>query len=251
MAGQPWTWGPTTLVSAMTTFAAVLDRLLRSDAGRPLVTFYDHAGGERTELSVTTYANWVAKTASLLAEEYDLERGQTIRVDLPTHWLGPVLLGAAWSVGLVVSRTRSRRRRVRPRRPRPLGRAGRPRPGPGHRPAPPGDAVRRAPAPGRARPRASRCGRSPTRSSLPTHPARTTPPPTCRPTQSCGTRPPRGACSRDGDRVLTEENPASPSGLSSFTEPLVRGGSLVLVAHSDPERIASTYADERATARFP
>ena len=56
---------------------------------------------------------------------------------------------------------------------------------------------------------------------------------------------------RDGDRVLTEENPASPSGLSSFTEPLVRGGSLVLVAHPDPGRIASTYADERATARFP
>ena len=77
----------------MTTFAAVLARLLRGDAGRPLVTFYDHATGERTELSVTTYANWVAKTASLLAEEHDLERGQAIRIDLPTHWLGPVFLG--------------------------------------------------------------------------------------------------------------------------------------------------------------
>src|SRR5688572_14486823 len=87
----------------MTTFATVLDRLLKADAGRPLVTFYDHVTGERTELSVTTYANWVAKTASLLAEEYDLERGQTIRVDLPTHWLGPVVLGAAWTVGLVVT----------------------------------------------------------------------------------------------------------------------------------------------------
>jgi hypothetical protein len=56
---------------------------------------------------------------------------------------------------------------------------------------------------------------------------------------------------RDGDRVLTEENPASPSGLSSFTEPLVRGGSLVLVAHADPGRLEATYAAERATARFP
>ena len=36
----------------MTTFAAVLEGLLRGDAGRPLITFYDHASGERTELSV-------------------------------------------------------------------------------------------------------------------------------------------------------------------------------------------------------
>ena len=52
---------------------------------------------------MATYANWVAKTASLFVEEYDLERGQRIRLDLPVHWLGPVLLGAAWSVGLVVT----------------------------------------------------------------------------------------------------------------------------------------------------
>jgi uncharacterized protein (TIGR03089 family) len=55
----------------------------------------------------------------------------------------------------------------------------------------------------------------------------------------------------DGGRVLTEENPASPSGLPSFTEPLVRGGSLVLVAHGDPGRLEATYAAERATSRFP
>ena len=74
--------------------------------GRPgptLVTSYDLGSGERVELSVTTYANWVAKTASLLAEEHDLERGESLRVDLPTHWLGPVFLGAAWALGLVVT----------------------------------------------------------------------------------------------------------------------------------------------------
>jgi hypothetical protein len=54
-----------------------------------------------------------------------------------------------------------------------------------------------------------------------------------------------------GARVLTEENPDSPSGLPSFTEPLVRGGSLVLVAHADPDRLDATYAAERATTRFP
>lgn len=82
----------------------LIARLLREDSARPLVTFYDDATGERVELSVATWANWVAKTASLLVEELDLERGQRLLVDLPTHWLGPVFLGAAWSAGLVVVR---------------------------------------------------------------------------------------------------------------------------------------------------
>ena len=95
-------WPRTTSLGAVTTFAAVLADRLRHDPGQPLVTFYDEASGERVELSVATYANWVAKTASLLVEELDAERGGTVRVDLPTHWLGPVFLGAAWTVGLTV-----------------------------------------------------------------------------------------------------------------------------------------------------
>jgi uncharacterized protein (TIGR03089 family) len=85
------------------TFPALLAALLRSDPARPLVTFYDDATGERVELSVATYANWVAKTASLVQDELDLERGGLVLVDLPTHWLGAVWLGAAWSVGLTVT----------------------------------------------------------------------------------------------------------------------------------------------------
>lgn len=77
--------------------------LLRADAARPLVTFYDDATGERVELSVSTYANWVNKTAGLLQDELDAERGGTVLVDLPTHWLGAVWLGAAWTVGLCVT----------------------------------------------------------------------------------------------------------------------------------------------------
>lgn len=84
------------------TFPALLAAGLRTDPGRPFVTYYDGASGERTELSLTTYANWVAKTSSLLVEELDLERGGSLLVDLPAHWLTPVFLGAAWSVGLVV-----------------------------------------------------------------------------------------------------------------------------------------------------
>ena len=52
-----------------TTFPAALAGQLRTDAARPLVTFYDDATGERVELSVTTYANWVAKTAGLVQDE--------------------------------------------------------------------------------------------------------------------------------------------------------------------------------------
>src|SRR4051794_20292271 len=87
----------------MPTFAEVLERQLKSNPGRPFLTFYDERTGERVELSVTTYANWVAKTASLLVEEHDLERAEVLVVDLPTHWLGPVFLGAAWLAGLAVA----------------------------------------------------------------------------------------------------------------------------------------------------
>lgn len=86
-----------------TTFPDLLGRLLRADGARPLVTFYDDATGERVELSVVTYANWVAKTAGLVQDEIGLERGDRLHVDLPAHWLTPVWLGAAWTVGLEVT----------------------------------------------------------------------------------------------------------------------------------------------------
>ena len=50
------------------TFSALLATQLRHEPGRPLLTWYDERTGERVELSVTTYANWVAQTASLLVE---------------------------------------------------------------------------------------------------------------------------------------------------------------------------------------
>jgi uncharacterized protein (TIGR03089 family) len=85
------------------TFPGALAAQLRADAARPLVTFYDDATGERVELSVTTFANWVAKTSGLVQDELDVERGGTLLLDLPTHWLTAVWVAAAWSVGLVVT----------------------------------------------------------------------------------------------------------------------------------------------------
>lgn len=235
----------------MTTFTAVLSGLLRSDAARPLITFYDHATDERVELSVATYANWVAKAASLLAEEHDLERGQGLHLDLPPHWLGPVFLGAAWTVGLVVT------------------------------PAEDADAV--VCGPEGLGTWAARAGEMPVLACslrpLGVRFADPLPPGVhdvgvevwSQPDAFTAWDPPgpddlalpgttqgemwrsaaAGSLLTDGGRLLTEANPASPPGIASLVEPLARSGSLVLVSHADPGRLEATYAAERATARFP
>lgn len=83
-----------------TTFPELLAGRLRRDPASPFLTFYDDGSGERTELSVTTYANWVAKSANLLVDELMLEPGDTIRIDLPPHWLGAVFAGAIAAAGV-------------------------------------------------------------------------------------------------------------------------------------------------------
>jgi len=88
------------------TFGTLLASAVKADPARPLSTFYDDATGERVELSVTTYGNWVAKTAGLVQDELDVERGALVLVDLPTHWLGAVWLGALWAGGQVVTTDR-------------------------------------------------------------------------------------------------------------------------------------------------
>ncbi|WP_027861973.1 TIGR03089 family protein [Marmoricola sp. URHB0036] len=85
------------------TFPELLAARLSGDPGQPLLTAYDDTTGERTELSVTTYANWVSKTANLLTDELGLDAGDTVLLDLPSHWLVPVFLGAAWSSALSVA----------------------------------------------------------------------------------------------------------------------------------------------------
>ncbi len=239
----------------MTTFSDVLTAQLKGDAGRPLVTFYDGVTGERVELSVTTYANWVAKAASLLVEEHDLERGDTLRIDLPPHWLGPVFLGAAWMAGLTVTDDETP------------------------------DAVVCGPdeLPGWA----ERAGELPVLacSLLPmgVRFAEPVPPDVHDVGIDIWSQPDSfipwdpavdddlaydlggaatthaqlwaaaavGSLLTDGGRLLSEANPASPPGIATFTEPLARGGSLVLVVQAERDGIEATYAAERATARFP
>jgi uncharacterized protein (TIGR03089 family) len=234
----------------VTTFPQVLARRLAHDPGRPLVTFYDDATGERTELSVTTYANWVAKVSSLLAEELEVEHGSRLLVDLPPHWLGPVVLGAAWACGFEVVWE--------------------------------GDAEAVVTGPdgvGRWAPAAHRvpvvaaalmplAGRFPTGAPDGVHDLGVEvwsqpdayaawPGPADHDPAVAGVRQGElwsaaaaGNHVADDGRLLSEANPASPSGLASLTEPLARSGSLVLVARATAQRREQIAVDERVTDRF-
>lgn len=240
----------------MSTFADTLAQRLRDDPGQPLVTFYDHATDERVELSVATYANWVAKAGSLLVDELDLERGETLRIDLPPHWLGTVFLGAAWSAGLVVTdaddptavvcgpdtlatwAAQSDQRVVLACSLLPLGvRFAEPVPAGVHdigveiwsQP----DSFIPWDPPGPADPALRGPGGEITQSQL----------------GELGQATAAGPVVADAGRLLSVANPVSEPAI--LTEPLHHGGSLVLVAQAERGRLDETYAAERATARFP
>jgi uncharacterized protein (TIGR03089 family) len=238
----------------MTTFADLLLRRIREDPGQPLVTYYDLVSGERVELSVATYANWVAKTASLLAEEHDAERGDTFRVDLPTHWLAPVFLGAAWTIGLVVTQGD----------------------GPDAVVCGPDGLSRWAPEAGRIPVLA--CSLLPMgvrfADPLPdgvydvgvevwSQPDAFTPwdPPAGddlatdgRTHEEVWNLAAAGTSLPDGGRLLAVANPASPTGFAAFVEPLARNGSVVLIAAPegplDVSHLERLAAAERCTDRF-
>ena len=251
----------------MPTFSDVLAGLLRSEPGRPLITYYDvgddEAAGERVELSVTTYANWVAKASSLLVDELGLERGDAVVVDLPPHWLGCVFLGAAWHAGLVVTDPEIAEEPAAVV----TGPAGLARwaayAGPGAttrtevlacsllplgvrfaEPLPPG--VRDVGVEIWSQPD----------SFMPWDPATPQDPayqaPGVRLTQAeMWEAAAAGLSLTSGGRLLSEANPASPPGRASFTEPLAKRGSVVLVRHADAQRLEAIAASEHVTHRFP
>jgi uncharacterized protein (TIGR03089 family) len=66
------------------------------------VTTYDDITDERVELSATTLDNWVAKTANLLQDEFDVGPGSTVAVALPVHWQTAAVLLGIWSCGATV-----------------------------------------------------------------------------------------------------------------------------------------------------
>jgi uncharacterized protein (TIGR03089 family) len=77
--------------------------LLAAEPGRPFITYYDEATGERSELSTKSLANWVAKTHHLLGTELGLGTGDRALLALPAHWISlPALLGCL-TAGLEIS----------------------------------------------------------------------------------------------------------------------------------------------------
>jgi uncharacterized protein (TIGR03089 family) len=239
------------------TIPTALDARLAADPARPFITFYDDATGERIELSVATYANWVSKTAALLVDELDAERGDLLLVDLPTHWTGAVWLAAAWACGLCVTDEPERAgsaavvvcgpdsvegyaalaadRPVVALSLRPLG-------GRFSEPLPAGVTdygavvlaqpdVFVAPDPPSAGDAALRDGgRTLTQADLLDAAA-------------------DGALLDAGDRLLTDVNPCSSEGVGLLTSALLLGGSLVWVAAPDEAAWERHRVDERATAQ--
>jgi uncharacterized protein (TIGR03089 family) len=82
--------------------AGLLAERLRREPAAPLVTYYDDTTGERLELSAATLANWVAKTANLLQDEFDVGPDSTVAVALPVHWQTAAVLLGVWSCGAAV-----------------------------------------------------------------------------------------------------------------------------------------------------
>ena len=89
--------------------AELLQQRVRTDGSAPLFTFYDLDSGARTELSATSFGNWVDKTSNLLVDELAVDEGDvismTLAVEAPGHWLTAVWQLACWQVGLVVDVT--------------------------------------------------------------------------------------------------------------------------------------------------
>ena len=83
----------------MTTPYDLLLAELRRDRSRPLITYYDDGTGERVELSVATFDNWVAKTTGLLRDGLAVEAGGRVALLLPAHWQSKVWGMACWAVG--------------------------------------------------------------------------------------------------------------------------------------------------------
>lgn len=78
------------------------ERRVASNGSGPLLTWYDLDRGFRTELSGRTFANWVDKSANLLVS---MDVGEfprvanTLLVSHPGHWVGLIWTMATWQLG--------------------------------------------------------------------------------------------------------------------------------------------------------
>jgi uncharacterized protein (TIGR03089 family) len=88
--------------SAFDSFNVAAERLTGRYGDKPFITWYDDHRDERVELSYKTFANWVAKTANLLADELGAGPGDRVGAALADHWQTPIVLAACWRAGTSV-----------------------------------------------------------------------------------------------------------------------------------------------------
>ena len=211
------------------TVPALLRRLVESDSARPLITFYDDRTGERVELSVLSFENWVAKTANLLVDGECAEPGELLSLRLPTHWQGAVWLCAAWSAGLVTAFDDA----TSPVADHAItdGDLG----GYAREVLTYGDQFTAPAAVSANSPALLTADGAWTHSDVLAH----------------GTQVASSAALGAAPRLFTDHNPCSLEGVGpALLAPLMTGGSLVLVANRDPEQDSARTAQERVTARI-
>lgn len=86
----------------MTVTDSLLVPIVESRPAVPLLTWYDDASGARMGLSAVTLANWAAKCANLLREQYGIGAGDPVGLLLPAHWQTAGILFGAWWAGAEV-----------------------------------------------------------------------------------------------------------------------------------------------------
>ncbi|MBI9001674.1 TIGR03089 family protein [Corynebacterium sp. CCM 9185] len=83
----------------------LLRDLLTADPGVPRLTVYNETTGARLDFSAQTLDNWASKVGNMLYEEFDLQPGSRIAVNLPAGWqavavvLGALAAGIDYTIG--------------------------------------------------------------------------------------------------------------------------------------------------------
>lgn len=80
----------------------LLRTILDADPAAPRLTFYNESTGSRLDFSAVTLDNWAAKVGNMLLEEFDLEPGASIAIDLPPCWQAAVISLGALAAGVTV-----------------------------------------------------------------------------------------------------------------------------------------------------
>ena len=94
---------PSTYPSTVAAVGALVAGHSAHDNARPLLTYYDDATGERTELTTAALGSLVARTATMLRDGCRLTAGDRVAVLLAPHWQTAAVLLGAWATGVAVS----------------------------------------------------------------------------------------------------------------------------------------------------